>query len=623
MLNIKYKLPGYLFVFVWLIINNMALASENVDLKLSVNGSSIKNHLQPLSINLAITNPVDNSADIYFAFATPQQELYFIQAKTLFGSTYTVTTEPLAYTSAIPDGQTSGIIFSLDSLSSNLPFGYYTFYALAVKAGENVLNTDNWLSPLVKTSISIVDPQSTLPIPALLTGDVNDLGQTEFNLNLQQGQHSFLAGTSTSTFGINGNYLGPTIRVSNTQKVLFNIKNNLGEDTTIHWHGAHIPAKMDGGPHQIIRSGETWRPNFTIKQNASTLWYHPHLLGKTAEHVIKGLAGFFIVDDKTSQQLAIPKNYAVDDIPIVIQDRIINSDGSMPYNLIMMRDIMRGYRGDKMVVNGAINPTLNSGAEIIRLRLLNGSNARIYNLGFSDNRTFYQIASDGGFLAQPIPMQRLRLSPGERGEILLDLRNDLNKTLTLMSYSSEITSTLSFSPNMSDSLDRSNFDIMNFNITRPGTNLLTLPNSLVAVQSINQAESNNSRDFVLRAGMGMGMGNNNSASFTINNKTMDMARIDETIKLGDTEIWKIWNDSTMAHPFHVHDVQFQIISRNGIAPPANELGWKDTILVLPDERVEIISRFEDYADTETPYMYHCHILEHEDAGMMGQFLVVP
>ncbi len=500
-----------------------------------------------------------------------------------------------------------------------MPFGYYTFYALAVKTGEDVFNVDNWLSLLVKSAISIVDPQSTLPIPALLTGDANGLGQTEFNLNLQQGQYSFLAGTTTATFGINGAYLGPTIRVSNTQKVLFNIKNDLGEDTTIHWHGAHIPAKMDGGPHQIIKSGETWQPNFTINQNASTLWYHPHLLGKTAEHVIKGLAGFFIVDDPISQQLALPKNYGVDDIPIVIQDRNINSDGTMPYYLTMMRDVMRGYRGDKMVVNGAINPTLNSAAEIIRLRLLNGSNARTYNLGFSDKRSFYQIASDGGFLEQSVSLQRLRLSPGERGEILLDLRGDLNKTLKLMSYSSEIQSTLSLSPNMSDSLDQSNFDIMNFNIIRAGSNQLTLPDSLVSIQSIDQSQSTTSRDFVLRAGMGM----NSSASFTINNKIMDMARIDETIKLGDTEIWKIWNDSAMAHPFHVHDVQFQVISRNGVAPAANESGWKDTVLVLPDERVEIISRFEDYADTETPYMYHCHILEHEDAGMMGQFLVVP
>ncbi len=612
------------FIFILFNLSNYLYATENTVLNLSVEGNSVKNHLQPLSIRLDVNNPIGNSIDLYFAIATPQQELYFIQASSLFSSSYTITSEPLAYASIIPKREATGVIFSLNSLSSDLPFGYYTFYALAITAGEDVFNVDNWKSLLVKTSISIVDPQSTLPIPALLTGDVNNLGQTEFNLNLQQGQHSFLAGTTTATFGINGDYLGPTIRVSNDQKVLFNIKNDLGENTTIHWHGAHIPAKMDGGPHQIIKSGETWQPNFTIKQNAATLWYHPHLLGKTAEHVIKGLAGFFIVDDQQSAQLAIPKNYAVDDIPIVIQDRTINADGSMPYELFMMRDLMRGYRGDKMVVNGVINPTLNSAAEIIRLRLLNGSNARTYNLGFSDNRTFYQIASDGGLLAQPIPMQRLRLSPGERGEILLDLRGDLNKTLKLMSYSSEITSTLSFSPNMSDSLDRSNFNIMNFNITRPGTNLLTLPNSLVAVQSINQAESNNSRDFVLRAGMGMtGMGNNSSASFTINNKTMDMARIDETIKLGNTEIWKIWNDSTMAHPFHVHDVQFQIISRNGVAPETNESGWKDTVLVLPDERVEIISRFEDYADTETPYMYHCHILEHEDAGMMGQFLVVP
>jgi len=607
-----------LFVFNLLIIQTTVFANESVTLNLSVDGTTIKNHLQPLSVNLTFNNPTGHATDLYFAVATPQQDLYFIQANALFGSSYTITTDPISYATSIPNGQSTGIIFALDSLSSGLPFGYYTFYALAITAGEDVFNVDNWQSLLEKTSFAIADPTSTLPIPVLLTGDANGLGETEFNLNLQQGQQSFLTGTTTATYGVNGNYLGPTIRVSNDQKVLFNVKNDLAEDTTIHWHGAHIPAKMDGGPHQIIKSGETWKPNFTIKQNAATLWYHPHLLGKTAEHVIKGLAGLFIIDDATSRQLAIPKNYAVDDIPLIIQDRIINSDGSMPYNLTSTRDVLRGYRGDKMLVNGVINPSFNSAAEIIRLRILNASNARAYNLGFSDNRTFYQVASDGGFLEKPVSLQRLLLAPGERAEILLDLREDLNKTLKLMSYSSEVTSVLTTSPQMSDDLDRSNFDIMSFNVSRAGSNQLTLPTSLVSVQTIDKSLSSNSRDFVLKARGGMG-----GPSVTINDKAMDIARIDETIKLGDTEIWKIFNDSIMAHPFHVHDVQFQVLSRNGVAPAANELGWKDTVLVLPDERVEIISRFEDYADTETPYMYHCHILEHEDAGMMGQFLVIP
>jgi FtsP/CotA-like multicopper oxidase with cupredoxin domain len=472
---------------------------------------------------------------------------------------------------------------------------------------------------------------NNLPIPPQITGVVNEQGQKVFDLTLQKGKKTFLPDTQTDTFGINGDYLGPTIRLSRGERALFKINNQVGEETTIHWHGLHIPAKMDGGPHQVIEPGSTWQPFFEIKQLAATLWYHSHLEGKTAEHVYKGLAGLFIVDDAKSDQLALPHNYGVDDIPVVVQDRRIAADGNMDSTLTNMIDRM-GLRGQYMLINGALTPTLETRAQVIRLRVLNGSNARIYNFGFADNRSFYQIASGGGLLQAPVAMNRLRLSPGERAEILLDLRQDSGKFLRLQSYSAEITPTTIETANMRDPLDMQTFDLMSIRVGEAGNNGLDIPNQLVTIETLRAEDAVLTRPFILKQGMGGNMGNRGMGSggtgnmegmFTINDKSMDMLRIDETVRLGDTEIWAITNEANMAHPFHIHDIQFQILDRNGQAPSAGEAGWKDTVLVLPNETVRVITRFEDFADADIPYMYHCHILEHEDAGMMGQFVVIP
>jgi FtsP/CotA-like multicopper oxidase with cupredoxin domain len=622
---------------------------------LDIPGHQLKKSTEELKLQLSVQSTDNKLVDIYLAVQLPDTQVFFLTAPALFSEAIQFSTSPTAYATKVNGEQAQiGIALAISQLSANLPSGQYHFYAVATQVGADVFQQDLWQTPLIQESFFFVNNANILSSPMQLAGTLNEQGQKVFDLNLQQGQKSFLPNTQTATFGINGDYLGPTIRVSKGDKVLFNISNQLGEKTTIHWHGAHIPAKMDGGPHQIIESNTTWQPFFEIKQRAATLWYHPHLEGKTSEHVYKGLAGLFIIDD--SDSLALPHNYGVDDIPVVVQDRRIANDGNMSSRLENMQDVM-GLRGQYILVNGSLTPTLESLAQVIRLRLLNGSNARIYNFGFADNRHFYQIASDGGLLEKPVSLNRLRLAPGERAEILVDLRADSGQYLRLQSFSAEITPTTIENSGMRDPLDMQTFDVMTIRVGGIGNNGLSIPTQLTSIQPLRIEDAVVTRTFVLKEGMmnggmgnnggmsrnsGMGnsgmdnnsgiLGNNNTETFdnlsnmgmfTINDKVMDINHIDETVHLGDTEIWTISNESTMAHPFHIHDIQFLILDRNGQQPNAAEAGWKDTVLVFPNETVRVITRFDDFADADTPYMYHCHILEHEDAGMMGQFVVIP
>jgi len=627
---------------------NPAIAQAKWQIGLDILGHPLKKSTEELTLQLSVKSTDNQQADIYLAVQLPDKRLFFLTAPTIFSTSIQFSNSPVAYTTKL-NGKLAqtGIAFALSHLAANLPGGQYHFYTVATQVGADVYKQSLWQTPLVQKDFFFVNNTNILSAPPQLTGVLNNQGQKVFDLTLQQGQKSFLPNTKTATLGINGDYLGPTIRVSQGDKVLFNISNKIGEQTTIHWHGAHIPAKMDGGPHQIIENNSTWHPFFDIKQPAATLWYHPHLEGKTSEHVYKGLAGFFIIDDKTSTGLALPHRYGVDDIPVVVQDRRIAPDGNMSNQLRNMQDIT-GLRGQYILVNGSLTPTLESLAQVIRLRLLNGSNARIYNFGFADNHTFYQIASDGGLLENPVSLNRLRLAPGERAEILVDLRAKSGQYLRLQSFSADITPTTMESNQMRAPLDMQTFDILTIRVGQSGNNGLSIPTQLTNIQALRRQDAVKTRSFVLNMGMGgsggMGnsngmqsgnnglLGNNNTETFnnlhnrgmfTINNKVMDRNRIDETIRLGNTEIWEVSNKSKMAHPFHVHDIQFLILDRNNQLPSLGEAGWKDTVLVLPNETVRIITRFDDFADANTPYMYHCHILEHEDAGMMGQFVVIP
>jgi suppressor of ftsI len=268
--------------------------------------------------------------------------------------------------------------------------------------------------------------------------------------------------------------------------------------------------------------------------------------------------------------------------------------------------------GDKILVNGTYNPHVDVPAKKVRLRLLNGSNARRYNIGFSDNREFHQVASDGGFLEAPVSLDRLLLSPGERAEIIVGLTDGNN--VVLMSYA--LGTEDSLIENVGEvimGMGRDENTRFNLIELRPQPTDEVSPPLLERLNTIarwEESQASNMRQFTL---------NNGSR---INGLKMDMARIDEVVEVGTIEIWELINPSFRSHPIHIHDVQFLVLDRNGDLPPPNERGWKDTITVNKDETVRVIMQFKDYADPELPYMFHCHILEHEDRGMMGQFVVV-
>ncbi|MCH8016927.1 MAG: multicopper oxidase domain-containing protein [Acidobacteria bacterium] len=500
----------------------------------------------------------------------------------------------------------------------------FTIQAEKVRGSAQVFSSDFAFgtNPLVP----IDSPVQTLPIPSLYGGEMQGEIKT-FDLLMQDGNTEFIAGLLTPTSGYNGDYLGPTLLMRKGDQVVLNVTNQLGERTSTHWHGLHVPAVMDGGPHQMIEPGETWTASFPVLNRAATYWYHPHLHPSpgqgaifeptgTGYQVYRGLAGMIIIEDGTSDTLALPRSYGRDDIPLILQDRRFHEDGSLmhfPTDFNPTRDpALR--KGGHFLVNGVEGPILEVGAQVVRLRILNASNARIYNLGFSDDRTFYQVVSDGGFLPAPVPMSRLVLAPAERAEILLDLGADEGRSLTLRSFNSE-NGTMFVPPPLQDAWDTADFDLLEIRIgSATADAVLTLPEALATVTRIPEFDAVNAespRPFEL-----------NANPFGINGKRMDMAIIDEQIRLGDTEIWEITNPNSQAHPFHVHGDSFQILSRDGSPPPAHELGWKDVVLVRPFETVRIIKRFHDYADPVNPYMFHCHILEHEDVGMMGQFVVV-
>jgi blue copper oxidase len=466
-----------------------------------------------------------------------------------------------------------------------------------------------------------------LKIPELLEGTASE-GVRVYDLEVRHGVSRFLPGISTSTLGINGDYLGPTLKLREGDQVSIRVNNTLSEETTLHWHGLHVPARADGGPHQIIAPGTTWQANFDVAQQAGTFWYHSHLMAKTGEQVYRGLAGVLLIDDAHSSNLKIPSNYGVDDIPLIVQDRMFDQDGSLAYGGNMM-DTMLGMFGNTILVNGTYNPFFVPTTKKVRLRLLNASNARTYTFAFSDGRVMQQLACDGGFLAGPVEMHKLELAPAERCEVVVDFSDGQPVDLISLPMAAD-------SPFMPRGMMRNmhpinqeSFRILSFHPQSNLENTPQLPATLATVYGFDPANADRLRRFTLSMPMGMGMmgrrngrgGMGMDAGFAINGAAMVADVINERIPVGSTEIWEIVNDSMMMHPFHIHHGQFRVISYDGQNTPHHELGNKDTVKVGPGQTVRVLMDFNDFVDPEVPYMYHCHILEHEDAGMMGQFVV--
>jgi len=445
-------------------------------------------------------------------------------------------------------------------------------------------------------TVGRVDLDEPLAIPPLAESALADDGTRVFDLTMQRGETDFGLGAPTPTWGFDGSYLGPTLRAERGERVRVEVENRLPEDSSVHWHGMHLPAVMDGGPHQPIAPGETWSPHWRIDQPAATLWYHPHPHGETADHVYRGLAGLFYVDDPATAGL-LPSEYGVDDVPVVVQDK--SFDGHrLDHSESLLRNA--GIFGDTMVVNGTIGPYLDVTTERVRLRLLNASNARVLDLRFDDGRTFDLVAGDGGLLPSSVRVDHVEMSPGDRAEVVVEVEPGARAVMR----SEPLTR---MSNRFAGTDDR--FDVLELRAAEELAPSPELPDGLGQAPDLEAADASVTRRFRL-------------SGTSINGRDMDMSRIDHVSEVGATERWVVENADGNPHNFHVHDVQFRVASVNGEPPAPSYAGWQDTVLLGPQDRVELLMRFEDHADPDTPYMFHCHLLRHEDRGMMGQFVVV-
>lgn len=515
---------------------------------------------------------------------------------------------PTTFTTAIAALQTSITIPIVFDGTSALTSETITVSATAYASG----------SPFVTAAIgtSVSTGYNTLWIPPTLTG-------TTFNLTLDKSTKQFRTGTATDTYGYNGNnFWGPTLIMNKGDNVQMNVKNNLTEATTTHWHGLHIPAIMDGGPHQEIPAGTTWSPFFQIKNNAGTYWYHPHLHMKAYDQLTYGAGGLIIIKDPTESALNLPRTYGVDDIPLVFTSRRFLTSNQFSRNLAL------DNYGDYMLTNGTLNAQVSLPKQMVRFRILNAEIQRGLNFGFSDNRSFQIITNDGGLLNAPVSVTRVPMMPGERIEILVNLAGDaVGSSLDFKAYNSgqsfgfpgqeggPTQPSGNAGPINGSLLNNVDFNVLHINVAAANANpVLAAPAALTTNTYWTLANVTNSRTITITGGQG-------GSAFTFDNNTYGSTFINHTIALNAIEKWTVVNNAIFSHAFHIHDVNFKIISRSGGAVGTYESGWKDVVYIPRGESVTFIAKFDDFASAINPYMFHCHFTNHEDDGMMGQFLV--
>ncbi|MET7338345.1 multicopper oxidase family protein [Nonomuraea sp. NPDC005650] len=393
-----------------------------------------------------------------------------------------------------------------------------------------------------------------------------------------------LPGLQTPVLTYGGSYIGPTIRATTGRRVIVHHTNTLDMGTAVHLHGAHVPAAHDGFPTDLINPGTTRTYEYPNRQAAATLWYHDHAHHMEAEHVYRGLHGFYLLEDPAERSLKLPKGAY--DIPIMLTDARFADDGSLVF---IMDD--SGNR-TTLLTNGRPAPYLPVAGRRYRLRLLNASNMRVFQLQLAGGEELVQVASDGGLLPAPAPTGTITLSAAERADVVVDFSRYPAGTELVLSDTLTGLPVLRF-----DVEDRVRDDSRVPSVLRPAD---PLPPATTV------------RDVTFAYDFALGW-------FTINGKLFDADRVDFTINRDSTEIWRIHNSTSpigVPHNLHVHLVQFRVLDRNGV--PAGQ-GPKDTVSVAPGETVRVQATFTDHLGR---YVFHCHQLDHSSMGMMAVFEVV-
>lgn len=476
--------------------------------------------------------------------------------------------------------------------------------------GTGALAITPWLTSCISFSES--GPQGAFKNKLPLPGEISE---RSFDLSASQAELQLSESLNLSGFQFNGSVPGPTIRHNRGSELDIRFSNDIGQESIIHWHGLIVPPDMDGHPKDAFTSG-TYDYQFGLNQRAGTYWYHPHPHRITGEQVYRGLAGFFIIEDEQEKALNLPGGTY--EIPLVIQDRRVSETGQVIYDPSMPERIMTGFLGDTILVNGAPSPYHEVEPGTYRLRILNGSNARIYNIAFQNDIPFTVIGTDGGLLPEAIEASELLMAPGERADILVDFSDEANSSLQLISKSFDMPSGggMMGMQNMmgSDGPEQgAGFTLIEFKIGETSSqDPVNLPTQLTEVNFPDESSADRTRQ--IRLDMEMMSGH------TINGRQFEMERVDERVEQGSTEIWEFVNNSNVPHPMHVHAVQFKVLDRSGtrgLTP--TESGWKDTVLVMPEETVRVIMKFDAQKGL---YVFHCHNLEHEDNGMMANLEIV-
>ena len=499
--------------------------------------------------------------------------------------------------------------------------------ALVLAACGKSLSVESTVPPLA-TALPLPDGGDVMINLTAVPGITNLLPGQATRVWQYQGQVS--QGTASSLQTIPDSYLGPILRLQRGQNLKLRFSNQIPDASIVHWHGLSVPDAMDGHPRFAVPQGQAYDYEYRILNRAGTYWYHPHPHGRTGPQAYYGLAGLLIVSDDEETALGLPSGEF--DLPLVIQDRSFDSQNQLVY----VADTMNGFFGDQVLVNGQAQRTWNVQARPYRLRLLNGSNARIYKLAWEDDTPFTVIATDGGLLEKPVQRSYITLAPGERVELWADFSAyQPGQEVLLKSLPFSVTTGMMGGMMGSSRLPNgAALDVLKFQVEQStGNGFPGLPERLSAPGFYAEQDAvnlHNPRQVTLAMQM---VGTLNGRTFV-----MDEVASDEKVRLGDLEIWEFYNSEGGGmgmmgggghpHPMHIHNVQFQVLGRQidrqnrqeyeAVSAGFVDDGWKDTVLVWPGERVQVLVRFKNFAGL---YLYHCHNLEHEDGGMMRNYRV--
>jgi FtsP/CotA-like multicopper oxidase with cupredoxin domain len=430
-----------------------------------------------------------------------------------------------------------------------------------------------------------------------------------------------------------GPYLGPLLRLRRGQKVRVRFANQLPEASIVHWHGLDVPESADGHPRRAVDPGREYVSDFEVTNRAGTYWYHPHPHMRTGAQVYQGLAGLIVVRDDDEDALGLPSGDA--ELICVLQDRRFDARNQLVFHAGGMMEMMNGFLGDRVVVNGELRPILEVDAGWQRVRLLNGSNARIYLLAWSRGMPMTVIGGDGGLLERARRQSALTLAPGQRADVLLDL-TQLAPGTELHLESRPFPEADAGMVGMMGMMGR--MGRMGGASTVPNgapLRLLTLRTRARKGPAFRAPERLSSFDATWSARTGVSVRrvplSFQGMRWLLGGRTfgMDDVAPEETVAAGSTQIWELVNQPNpmgmdAAHPIHLHGRQFRVVSRtagratNALRAGIVDDGWRDTVLVLPGEIVRFQVTFTRHPGT---YLYHCHILEHEDMGMMRNFRV--